>query len=37
MALLKGVQFGTLYKLYRRIISDGCNSFIVPDIGVEEE
>jgi hypothetical protein len=37
MVLLKGVQFGTLYKLQGRTISDGCNSSIVPDIGVEEE
>jgi hypothetical protein len=33
MVLLKGVWFGTLYNT----ISDGCNSSIVPDIGVEEE
>jgi hypothetical protein len=37
MVLLKGVQFGTLYKLQGSAISDGCNSSIVPDIGVEEE
>jgi hypothetical protein len=37
MVLLKGVQFGTLYKLQGSIISDGCNSSIVPDFGVEEE
>jgi hypothetical protein len=37
MVLLKGVRFGTLYKLQGITISDGCNSFIVPDIGVEEE
>jgi hypothetical protein len=37
MVLLKGVQIGTLYKLQGRTISDGCNSSIVPDIGVEEE
>ena len=35
--LLKGVWFGTLYKLQGITISDGCNSSIVPDIGVEEE
>jgi hypothetical protein len=35
--LLKGVQFGTLYKLQESTISDGFNSSIVPDIGVEEE
>jgi hypothetical protein len=34
MVLLKGVQFGTLYKLKGRTISDGCNSSIVPNIGV---
>jgi hypothetical protein len=34
MVLLKGVRFGTLYKLQGSTISDGCNSSIVPDIGV---
>jgi hypothetical protein len=37
MVFLKGVWFGTLYKLHRITISDGCNSSIVPDIGFEEE
>jgi hypothetical protein len=37
MVLLKGVQIGTLYKLQGSTISDGCNSSIVPEIGVEEE
>ena len=37
MVLLKGVQFGTLYKLQGITISNGCNSSIVPDIGAEEE
>jgi hypothetical protein len=37
MVLLKGVQFGTLYKMQGITISDGCNSSFVPDIGVEEE
>jgi hypothetical protein len=37
MALFKGVWFGTLYNLQGSTISDGCNSFIVLDIGVEEE
>jgi hypothetical protein len=37
MVLLKGDRFGTLYKLQGSTISDGCNSSIVPDIGVEEE
>jgi hypothetical protein len=37
MVLLKGVWIGTLYKLQGITISDGCNSSIVPDIGVEEE
>jgi hypothetical protein len=37
MVLLKGVRFGTLYKLQGSTISDGCNSYIVLDIGVEEE
>jgi hypothetical protein len=35
--LLKGVRFGSLYKLLGRTISDGCNISIVPHIGVEEE
>jgi hypothetical protein len=37
MVLMKGVWFGTRYKLLGSTISDGCNSSIVPDIGVEEE
>jgi hypothetical protein len=37
MVLLKGVWFGTLYNMKGSTISDGCNSSIVPDIGVEEE
>ena len=37
MVFLNGVRFGTFYKMQGRIISDGCNSSIVPDIGVEEE
>jgi hypothetical protein len=37
MVLLKGVLFGTLYKMHGITISDGCNSSIVPEIGVEEE
>jgi hypothetical protein len=35
MVLLKGVHFGTLYKLQGSTISDGCNNYIVLDIGVE--
>ena len=35
--LLNGVWFGTLYKLQGSTISDGCNNFVVPEIGVEEE
>jgi hypothetical protein len=35
MVLLKGVRFGTLYNMKGRTISDGCNSSIVTDIGVE--
>jgi hypothetical protein len=35
--LFKGVQIGTLYKLQGSTISNGCNSFIVHDIGAEEE
>jgi len=37
MVLLKAVQFGTLYKLQGSTITNGCNSSIFPDIGVEEE
>jgi hypothetical protein len=37
MVLLKGVRFETLYKLQGSTINDGCNSSIVPNIGVEEE
>jgi hypothetical protein len=37
MVLLKGVWFGTLYNLQGITISDGCNSSIFLDIGVEEE
>jgi hypothetical protein len=37
MVLMKGVWFGTLYKILGITISDRCNSSIVPDIGVEEE
>jgi hypothetical protein len=37
MVLMKGVQFGTLYKLQGNTISDGCNTSIFLDIGVEEE
>jgi hypothetical protein len=37
MVLLKGVWFGTLYKLQGSTIGDGCNSSNVPDIGFQEE
>jgi hypothetical protein len=37
MVLMKGVRFGTLYKMLGSTISDGCNSSIFHDIGVEEE
>jgi hypothetical protein len=33
---LKGVRFGTLYKLQGSNINHGCNSSIVPNIGFEE-
>jgi hypothetical protein len=36
MVLLKGVRFGTLYKMQGSNISDGCNISIVLDIGVEK-
>jgi hypothetical protein len=35
--LLKGVFFGNLYKMQGNTISDGFNSSIFLDIGVEEE
>jgi hypothetical protein len=35
--LLKGIRFGTMYKMQGSTISDGCNSSIFPDIRVEEE
>jgi hypothetical protein len=35
--LLKEFCFGTLYNMQGSNISDGCNSSIVLDIGVEEE
>jgi hypothetical protein len=37
MVLLKGFWFGSLYNMKGRTISDGCESFFVPNIGVEEE
>jgi len=36
MVLLKGFLFGTLYKMQERNISDRCNNYVVPKIGVEE-
>jgi hypothetical protein len=32
MVLMRGVRFGTLYKMLGRTISDGCNISVVPDI-----
>jgi hypothetical protein len=37
MVLLKGFHIGTLYKMEGSSITNGCNSSIVPNIGVEEE
>jgi hypothetical protein len=37
MVFLKGVRFGTMYKMQGRTISDGCNSLVVLDIVAEEE
>jgi hypothetical protein len=37
MVFLEGFRFGTMYKVQGSIISDGCNSSIVLDIGFEEE
>ena len=31
MVLMRGVQYGTLYKLLGRTVIDGCNSTIVPE------
>ena len=31
MVLMMGVQNGTLYKLLRRTVIDGCNNIIVPE------
>jgi len=33
---MRGVSCGTLYKLFGRILIDGCNSFIVPKSKAEE-
>ena len=30
MVLMRGVQYGTLYKLLERTFMDGCNNCIVP-------
>ena len=35
MVLLKEVWIGNMYKLQRSTISDGCNSSIVLNMGVE--
>jgi hypothetical protein len=37
MVLLKGFWFGYLYNMQGITIIDGCKSFCVPNIGVEEE
>jgi hypothetical protein len=37
MVLMRGVQNGTLYKLLGSTISNGCNSFVVPEGGNEED
>jgi hypothetical protein len=37
MVFLKEVWIGTLYRMQGNTISDGCNSSIVPEIGVEDE
>lgn len=37
MVLLRGVWIGTLYNLLESTIREGCNSFVVPKSGVEEE
>jgi hypothetical protein len=36
LVLLRGAQIRTLYNMIGTTISDGCNSSIVPNIGVEE-
>ena len=35
LVLMRGVQIGTLYKLQGNTVIDGCNSFVVPESGVE--
>ena len=33
---MRGVQYGTIYKLLRRNVIDGCNNTIVPTSKIEE-
>ena len=35
LVLMQGVQTGTLYKLQGSTIIHGCNSYVVPESGVE--
>ena len=35
LVLMKGVWIGTVYKLQRSTVVDGCNSFMVPKSGTE--
>ena len=35
LVLMRGVQIATLYKLQGSTIIDGCNSYVVPESGVE--
>jgi len=35
LVLMQGVRIGTLYKLQGSTVVDGCNSFVVPEGGVE--
>ena len=36
MVLMRGVQYGTLYKLLRKTATHGCNNTIVPESRNEE-
>eukprot|EP00253_Pinus_taeda_P002227 PITA_02227 len=35
LVLMRGVRIGTLYKLQGSTVVDGCNSYVVPESGVE--
>ena len=35
LVFMQGVPIGTLYKLQGSTVTDGCNSFVVPESGAE--